>query len=100
MLFRSVRALGNALEALGNTILAGGGRVLADGSKLKEKLVQTLGGFLSGRLPDILYQTPSGEIRAINVGRTMADGTPVPREVIALADLNGPGGIPTMFVPY
>ncbi len=96
----AIRALGNALEALGNKILAGGGRVLADGSKLKEKLISTLGGFLDGRRPDILYQTPTGEIRAINVGRTMADGTPVPREVRALADLNGPGGIPTMFVPF
>jgi hypothetical protein len=36
----------------------------------------------------------------VNVGRTKADGTPVTREVNALNDLNGPGGLPTTFVPY
>lgn len=87
----TISALGKALEALGNTILAGGG-------KLKEKLIATLGGFKNARRPDILYQTPSGEIRAINVGRTTAGGTPVPREVRALADLNRT--VPTTFVGY
>jgi hypothetical protein len=47
-----------------------------------------------------LYRTPSGELRGVNVGRVKADGSPVPREVKALADLNGPGGLPTIFVPY
>ena len=53
-----------------------------------------------GRRPDILYRTPDGQLRGRNVGKTMADGSPVPREVDALNDLNGPGNLPTGFVPY
>jgi RHS repeat-associated protein len=77
----------------GNTIRAGGG------SK-PEQLVPTPGGNKDGRRPDIIYETPSGDLGGVNVGRTKADGTPVTREVNALNDLNGPGGLPTTFVPY
>jgi hypothetical protein len=89
----TIRTEAARLEAAGNTILNGGGRV-------KEATVRIpAGGFKATRRPDILYQTPTGEIRAVNVGRMMADGvTPVPREVRALADLNRV--YPTTFVPY
>ncbi len=87
-----VRSERDKLEAEGNTILAGGGG--------KEQLLKTEGGHRSGRRPDILYRTPAGDLRGRNVGRTNADGSPVKREVEALEDLNGPGKLPTDFVPY
>lgn len=86
-------AEGQKLRDEGNTIIAGGGIE-------QERLIQTPGGIKSGRRPDILYRTPAGELRGRNVGRTKADGTPVTREVDALNDLNGPGKLPTDFVPY
>jgi hypothetical protein len=87
----TIRAEAARLVAEGNTIIAGGGG--------RERTIPTPGGFKDTRRPDILYQTPSGEIRAVNVGRVMADGvTPVPREVRAMADLNRV--YPTAFVPY
>ncbi len=89
---KTIRAEAERLKAEGNTIIAGGGE--------KELLIPTPGGNKEGRRPDILYQTPEGELRGLNVGRTKADGTPVPREAAALNDLNGPGGLPTTFVPY
>jgi len=88
-----IRSEADKLEAQGNTILRGGGRE-------KEQLIPTPGGKKSGRRPDILYETPDGQLRGRNVGKTKADGTPVTREVDALDDLNGPGGLPTDFVPY
>lgn len=66
----------------------------------KERLIPTPGGKKAGRRPDILYRTPDGQLRGRNVGKTMADGSPVTREVDALNDLNGPGNLPTDFVPY
>jgi RHS repeat-associated protein len=88
-----IRAEADKLEDQGNTILAGGGRE-------KEKLIPTPGGKKEGRRPDILYRTPEGEVRGRNVGKADASGRPVTRERAALADLNGPGGLPTDFVPY
>lgn len=76
----------------GNTIVAGGGKT--------EKLIPTPGGLKSGRRPDILYETPEGELRGTNVGKTRADGTPVKREAEAIADLSNQAGLPTEFVPY
>ena len=35
-----------------------------------------------------------------NVGKTKADGTPITREQDALRDINGPGKLPTDFVPF
>jgi hypothetical protein len=89
----TIREEAGRLEAEGNTILAGGGR-------RPERVIQTPGGLKETRRPDILYQTPSGELRGVNVGRVMEDGSPVSREVEALQDLNGPGRLPTVFVPY
>jgi hypothetical protein len=88
-----VRAEAARLSAEGNTILAGGG-------EKPEVLVRTENGTKSGRRPDIIYRTPDGTLRGLNVGRTLADGSPVPREAEALDDLNGPGKLPTDFVPY
>jgi hypothetical protein len=90
---RTIRELGDALVDLRYIIESGGWRK-------KEVLIPTIGGIRQGRRPDIIYRTPSGERRGINVGRTRPDGTPVRREVEALSDLNGPGGLPTIFVPY
>ena len=88
-----VRAEAQKLIDEGNEIEAGG--------RIKnEKLVSTPGGLKEGRRPDILYRTPSGELRGRNIGRTNADGTPVKREQEALKDLNGPGKLPTDFVSY
>lgn len=70
------------------------------GGRAPEQLVPTPGGAKSGRRPDIIYETPDGTRRGVNVGQTTADGSPVPREQSALDDLNGPGGLPTDFVPY
>jgi hypothetical protein len=72
----------------------------AGGGLQKEQLVQTPGGIKDARRPDIMYQTPEGQVNAINVGRTQSSGAPVKREQEALKDLNGPGKLPTTFVPY
>src|SRR5262249_40656116 len=74
----TIRAEAAKLRAAKNTILNGGGG--------REKLIKTPGGFKTGRRPDILYQTPSGQLRGVNVGVRMADGSPHPREVEALLD--------------
>jgi hypothetical protein len=63
-------------------------------------LIATPGGNKSGRRPDILYETPTGETQGINVDKSNAKGEPIARERDALDDLNGPGGLPTDFVPY
>ncbi|MEZ4300425.1 MAG: hypothetical protein R3B70_36105, partial [Polyangiaceae bacterium] len=88
-----IRSEAEALEGRGNTVVAGGGRA-------KELVVKTPGGHRSARRPDIVYETSDGALRGRNVGRTRSDGSPVKREVEALEDLNGPGGLPTDFVPY
>jgi hypothetical protein len=89
----TIREVADLLEAGGNEILAGGGRTA-------EKAIPTPpGGQKSSRRPDILYKTVDGEIRAVNVGRTRADGTPVSREVAAIEDLEA-AGVPVEFVPY
>ncbi|MEM6274500.1 MAG: hypothetical protein AAF735_04590 [Myxococcota bacterium] len=88
-----IRSEGDRLASEGNRIVAGGGRV-------PERLVPTPGGFKSGRRPDIIYESPGGSRRGVNVGRRKADGSPVSREQRALDDLNGPGQLPTDFVPY
>ena len=73
---------------------------MAGGGRRDEALIATIGGEKTGRRPDIIYITPSGEERAINVGRTYANGQPVMREVAALNDLNELGELPSTFVPY
>jgi RHS repeat-associated protein len=89
---RKIREVGNELVDQKNEIVAGGG-------VKPERSVDTPGGFKSTRRPDITYKTPGGETKAINVGRTKADGSPVTREVKAMQDLNG-SGMQTDFVPY
>ena len=87
-----IRLEAEKLRADGSEILSGGGE--------KERLIRTVGGKKGGRRPDIEYRTPGGEIRAKNIGKRLANGTPVLRELYALDDLNGPGGLPTDFIPY
>jgi hypothetical protein len=90
----TVRAKAQELIDQGNTIVSGG-RIMP------ERLVKTPGGVKSGRRADIVYSTPSGEVKGVNVGRAKADGvSPVKREQEALDDLNGPGNLPTDFSPY
>ena len=74
--------------------------VIAGGGKLPEKLIRTRGGIKEGRRPDILFRTSKGELRGRNIGHLDAAGNPVTRELDALRDLNGPGGLPTDFVPF
>jgi hypothetical protein len=92
---RKIREVAEQLEREGNKIVAAGG-----GRGEREKVVNTLGGLLNKRRPDIIYRTPSGELRAVNVGLAGKDGKPIEREQQALDDLNGPAGLPTTFVPY
>ncbi len=87
-----IRSEANLLRDQDNVIISGGGG--------KERLIPTPGGLKAGRRPDIEYRTPNGEIKGRNVGKTKADGTPLDREIEALNDLSGPGGLPTDFVPY
>lgn len=70
-----IREVGAQLVAEGNTIIAAGG-------VRPEQKIDTFGGVKQGRRPDILYRTPGGEQRAINVGKTMADGTTQCRESV------------------
>ena len=83
------------LKAEGNKIVKGG-RV----PELTEEVIKTPGGHKTRRRPDITYETPDGQKRSRNVGKTNADGTPTPREQEALEDLNGPGKRPTDYAPY
>jgi hypothetical protein len=92
---RKIREVAEQLERAGNEIIAaGGGRIEG------ERLIDTPGGHKTGRRPDILYRTPDGKLRGVNVGLADAKGEPAPRERVALDDLNGPGRLPTTFVPY
>ena len=84
----------------------GGGKLWKSGQvgiaqiakKATSRLTET--GIKESRRPDIIYKTKEGGLKGVNVGRTKADGTPVTREQRALQDLNGPGKLPTKFVPY
>ena len=92
---QKIKELAEELKAEGNKILRGGKQ-----PGLKEAVIRTPGGEKESRRPDILIETEGGEKRGVNVGKTKADGTPVPREQDALDDLNGPGNLPTDFFPY
>lgn len=61
--------------------------------------VPTPGGNKVSRRPDVLYKTPDGTTKGLNVGKTKADGSPVTREQEATDDLNG-AGVETDFIPY
>jgi hypothetical protein len=77
-------------------------KIWGQGHRIRtERTRQTPGGNKESRRPDITYRTPDGQERGTNIGRTRADGiTPVTREQRALDDLNGPGNLPTNFIPY
>ena len=90
-----IKEVADKLEAEGNTVIAAGG-ARPEG----EQSVSTKGGLKERRRPDIIYVTPDGQVRGVNVGETKADGTPVKREAEALKDLNGAGKLPTHYVPY
>jgi hypothetical protein len=75
----------------GDTIVVGGGRA-------KERLIRAADGQHLGRHPDNLHETPDGQLRP--QCWTLNSGCTVKREAEALDDLNGPGGVPTDFVPY
>ena len=87
-----IREIAGEIKDNGGTVLSGGGG--------KEKLIPTKGGYKDGRRPDILYEDANGVTRAINVGKTKANGQPVTREVKALDDLNNRAKIPTTFRRY
>jgi RHS repeat-associated protein len=87
-----IKSEGDRLADEGNEILAGGGRA-------PEKAIPTPDGNKGSRRPDVLYKTPDGTIKGLNVGRTKADGSPVTREQKAKDDLNG-AGVETDFIPY
>lgn len=88
-----IREVGDKVEAEEGEVLAGGGRA-------KEILIDRPGGVKSGRRPDVIYRDADGVERGTNVGRAKANGSPIKREAEALKDLNGPGKLPTDFVPY
>jgi RHS repeat-associated protein len=93
---QTIKKRADQLKAEGNEIIGGG----KQDPPLPEKIIETPGGVKSTRRPDILYKTPAGETRAVNVGKVKADGkTAVPREAAAKADLER-AGYPTDFVPY
>ncbi len=77
-----------------------GSRIVAGGGVEPEVVVKTPGGIKESRRPDIIIRYADGSLHGINVGRTMADGSPVPREVDARRDLNEKSNVPTRFVPY
>jgi membrane protein involved in colicin uptake len=90
---KKIREEADKIEAEGGEIIAGGGRS-------PEKLIKTPGGVKEGRRPDIIARDAKGGESGVNVGKAKADGTPIKREAAALEDLNGPGNLPTTFVPY
>jgi RHS repeat-associated protein len=94
---KKIRETAEKLKGEGNRIIAGGQQ-----EGLPEAVIPTPGGKKSQRRPDIIYETPTGERRGVNVGLTQADGvTPVKREREAIQDLTTKGGLPMDdFVPY
>jgi len=90
---KRIREIADKIEKDGGSILAGGGR-------RNEIRIPTSGGNKDFRRPDILYRDKSGTVKAVNVGRTKADGTPVTRETKALDDLNNKGNLSTQFESY
>ncbi|QZI69364.1 RHS domain-containing protein [Pseudomonas protegens] len=76
----TIAAWGKEVEAAGGTVITGGGME-------KERLIPTPGGQKTGRRPDIEFVDADGKFVYGNVGKIKADGTPVSREVAAMADL-------------
>jgi hypothetical protein len=89
------------LEIANEINASGHGKVVAGGRLgIGERVIRTEGGYLNSRRPDIIVQLKDGTEYGINVGLAERPGRPVRRERRALEDLNGPGGLPTVFVSY
>jgi len=86
----------NEINASGYGAVVAGGRLPG----LHEVELDTAGGFLNTRRPDMIVKLNDGTRYGINVGLEESPGVPVLREREALADLNGPGNLPTVFVSY
>ena len=71
----------------------------AGGSKTEE-FIDTPGGFKPRRRVDITMIRPDGSRYREQVGRTMRDGSPVPREQKALDDIQRQTGHRPGFTPY
>jgi RHS repeat-associated protein len=80
------------LEAQGYEHLNGGGK--------REEFLPIENGYKSARRPDIAMRAPDGSIYRENVGRTLANGSPVQREVEALDDIQSELGVRPGFTPY
>jgi len=89
------------LEVANEINASGHGEVVA-GVRLGigEEVIPTQGGVLNSRRPDIIVRLNDGTRYGINVGLEDRPDVPVRRERQALADLNGPGDLPTAFVSY
>jgi hypothetical protein len=80
---------------------SGHGEVIAGGRLgIGERVISTQGGYMNNRRPDIIVRLNDGTLYGINVGLEAKPGVPVPRERLALADLNNQGGLPTVFESY
>lgn len=62
--------------------------------------MRTPGGSKSARRPDITMSAPDGSIYRENVGLTDRFGNPVPREILALNDIEAQVGQRPGFSPY
>ena len=93
-----IRQIAREVTENGDSVLNGGKSF--DGIYRHEAVFDTNGGFLSSRRPDILVRRPDGSIYWINVGQTGAAGLPVPRERMAIQDLNEQRGLEMRFVSY
>ena len=80
------------LEKQGMTHEAGGSKT--------EEWIDTRGGFKPNRRVDITMKRPDGTFYREQVGRTMKDGSPVPREKKALDDIEKATGQRPGFTPY
>lgn len=70
------------------------------GGNLPEEVIPTPGGRKTCRRPDITMTRLDGSTYRENVGRTLADGSPVPREVSALDDLEAAIGTRPGYMAY
>ena len=71
-----------------------------NGSSKVEESIQTPGGFKSRRRPDITFKKPDGTFYRENVGKTLKDGSTIPRERKALDDMEKATGTRPDFTPY
>lgn len=70
------------------------------GGNLPEERIPTPGGEKSYRSPDITTRAPDGSTYRENVGRTNANGNPIPRETRALDDIESATGQRPGYTPY